>query len=221
LTLAAAGIGELGLIDCDAVDLSNLHRQIIYREVDVGRRKVIVAAERVAEQYPDVSVHPIDERLSIENLPDIFSRFDFIIDGTDRVASKYLVNDGAVLHGIPFSHAGILGLLGQTMTVIPGETACVRCLFPTPPPAGEVPTCQDVGVVGALAGAIGLVQASEALKYILGVGFLLTNRLLTYDAGAARWRTVAFTRARSCPLCGDQPTIRHLELTAGANEDLA
>jgi molybdopterin/thiamine biosynthesis adenylyltransferase len=209
--LAAAGVGTLGLIDSDAVELSNLHRQILYRTGDLGRRKVAAAAERLAGLNPDVAVKPFDQRLTAHNLSRIFPHFDFVIDGTDRVESKYLVNDGAVLHRLPFSHAGILGLQGQTMTVVPGQSACLRCLFPVPPAEGEVATCQEAGVLGALAGTLGLVQAAEALKHLLGTGALLTNRLLSYDASTGHWRAVALRRSRHCPLCGDTPTIRQVE----------
>jgi molybdopterin-synthase adenylyltransferase len=216
LSLAAARVGVLGLIDCDAVDLSNLHRQIIYRTTDLGRRKVAVAAERIARRYSGVALQVFDQRLSADNVADIFRQFDFVIDGTDEMASKYLVNDGAVVHRIAFSHAGVLGFQGQTMTVLPGRSACVRCLFPLPPPTGDLPTCQEVGVIGAVAGSIGVVQATEAVKYLLGIDTLLTNRLLTYDALSARWRVVPLSRRGACPVCGDQPTIQHPQLVEAA-----
>ncbi len=216
LALAAAGVGALGLMDGDAVDLSNLHRQILYGTADLGRRKVTVAAERIAGLYPRVALQLFDQRLSADNLADVFRQFDFIIDGTDEVASKYLVNDGAVAHRVAFSHAGALGFHGQTMTVIPGRSACLRCLFPSPPPAGELPTCQEAGVVGGLAGSIGLLQAAEAVKCVLGVGTLLTDRLLVHDALSARWRTVPVSRRALCPACGDQPRVRCAEPADGA-----
>lgn len=211
LSLAAAGVGVLGLIDCDAVDVSNLQRQILYRTEDVGRRKAHAAAERIAAWYPEVSVHAFDARLSADNLASVFRQFDFIIDGTDQIASKYLVNDGAVLLGIPFSHAGVVGFRGQTMTIMPARSACLRCLFPSPPSGTDVPTCQDAGVIGAVCGAIGAVQATEAIKHLLGADHLLTDRLLTYDALTARWRTIALARSHACPLCGDHPTIQRVE----------
>ena len=210
LSLAGAGVGALGLIDCDCVDASNLQRQILYRTADLGRRKAEAAAERIAACYPKVSVQFFDERLSADNLAGVFSHFDFVIDGTDQTTAKYLVNDGAVLLGIPFSHAGVLGFQGQTMTILPGRSACLRCLFPSPPPADDVPTCQDAGVIGAVCGTIGAVQATEAIKYLCGLGGLLTDRLLTYDALTTRWRTIAWSRSPHCPLCGDRPTIQRL-----------
>lgn len=211
LYLAAAGVGHIGLIDGDAVDLSNLHRQIAYRTADIGRSKVTAAAARIAALNPEVSMRGYDERLTAANLAGIFREYDFIIDGTDRIGAKYLVNDGAVLCSVPFSHAGIVGFHGQTMTVLPRQTACLRCLFPAPPPEDEVATCQEAGIIGALAGSIGLLQAAEALKYVLGIGSLLADRLLTYDAERMRWRAVELSRNPDCPLCGVTPTIRHLE----------
>ena len=207
LQLAAAGIGTLGLIDSDTVDLSNLHRQIIYRTADLGRPKVAAAAERLAASYPTVTVRRFAQRLTADNAANLFGDFDFVIDATDGIASKYLANDTAVLSHVPFSHAGVLGFQGQTLTVLPGRSACLRCLFPVPPTPDELPTCQEAGVIGSVAGTIGLLQATDALKYLLGVGELLTDRLLTYDAAAARWRTVVVRRRRDCPLCGDRPTI--------------
>jgi molybdopterin/thiamine biosynthesis adenylyltransferase len=219
LRLASAGLGTLGLIDSDGVDLSNLHRQIIYRTADIGRPKAAVAAQRLRAAYPDVSVECFQERLSPANLPEIFPRYDFIIDGTDRIASKYLVNDGAVLCGVPFSHAGVSGFHGQTMTVIPRRSACFRCLFPAPPPDGEIPACHEAGIIGALAGSIGLLQALEALKYILQVGMLLTNRMIICDALRWHWRTIQLSPDRRCPLCGEQPSIRRIASIESANED--
>jgi molybdopterin-synthase adenylyltransferase len=207
LQLAAAGIGTLGLIDSDTVDVSNLHRQIIYRTTDLGRSKAVAAAARLATSHPTVPVRGLAQRLTVDNAANLFGDFDFVIDATDGIASKYLINDAAVLSRVPFSHAGVVALHGQTMTVLPGRSACLRCLFPTPPTPNELPTWQDAGVLGSVAGTIGVLQATDALKYLLGVGELLTDRLLTYDAAAARWRTVGLRRRRDCPLCGDRPTI--------------
>jgi len=216
LQLAGAGVGTIGLVDGDEIALSNLHRQVIYRRDDLGRRKVVAAAQHLARLYPQVTVAVHDERLTAENLVRLFAGFDFVIDGTDHIASKYLVNDGAVLRRVPFSHAGVVGFQGQTMTVLPGRSACLRCLFPTPPPAGDIPTCQETGVIGALAGTMGILQAAEAIKYLLGTGDLLSDRLVTCDALAGRWRTVRLSRAAGCPLCGDSPSIRHLRCEAEA-----
>jgi len=207
LQLAAAGIGTLGLVDSDSVDVSNLHRQIIYRTADLGRPKVMAAAQRLAASHPTVAVRGFAQRLTAGNAANLFADFDFVIDATDGIASKYLVNDAAVLSRVPYAHAGALAFHGQVMTVLPGRSACLRCLFPAPPKPDELPTCQEAGIIGSVAGTIGVLQASDALKYLLGVGELLTDRLLTYDAAAARWRTVTLRRRGDCPLCGDHPTI--------------
>ena len=195
-------------MDGDTVDVSNRHRQILYHTPDIGRLKVVAAADRLAARYPAVAVHRLAQRLTADNAADIVAHYDFVIDATDGIASKYLINDAAVLARVPFSHAGVFALQGQTMTVVPGRSACLRCLFPTPPAAGDVPTCQEAGVLGSIVGSIGVLQATEALKYFLGLGGLLSNRLLTYDAASTRWREVALARRRDCALCGDRPTIR-------------
>jgi molybdopterin-synthase adenylyltransferase len=208
LHLAAAGVGTLGLIDGDTVELSNLHRQIIYRTTDIGQPKVAAAAARLAALSPSVAVRGFGERLTADNATRIVRDFDFVIDATDGIDSKYLVNDAAVLCGVPFSHAGVLAFHGQTMTVLPGRSACLRCLFPSPPAADEMPTCQEAGVIGSVVGSIGVLQATEALKYLLAVGTCLADRLLTYDAIASRWRTVVLKRRHDCPVCGEAPTIR-------------
>jgi len=210
LALAGAGVGHLGLIDGDAVEISNLHRQIVYRSADLGQPKVQAAAARIAQSHPRQSLSTYEEPLSATNLPALFAQHDFVIDATDGVGAKYLINDGAVLHRTAFSHAGIIGFQGQTLTVLPGRSACLRCLFPSPPPAEDMPTCRAAGVVGALAGVLGSVQATQAVSYLTGTGSLLTNRMLMYDALNARWRRVELSRARSCPLCSPRPTITSL-----------
>ncbi len=211
LALAVAGVGTIGLIDADVVELSNLQRQILHQTLDLGRPKVVSAREKLLRLNPAIKVIAHYERLQAENLPRLFRTYDFIIDATDGVATKFLINDGAVLLGKPFSYGGIVQFTGQTLTVLPRQTTCLRCLFPEIPSADDIPTCQEAGIIGALAGSIGAVQAAEALKSVLGIGRLLGNRLLTYDATVARWRAVALARNPHCPLCGDSPTIRHLE----------
>jgi molybdopterin/thiamine biosynthesis adenylyltransferase len=201
LHLAAAGIGTLVLIDPDRVELSNLHRQILHRTSTIGMAKVASAAARIGARFPEVRVEAHAMALSPDNLPRLFSAADFVIDATDGIGAKFLINDGAVRWQRPFSHAGVLGFLGQTMTVLPGRSACYRCLFPEPPPAGEVASCQEAGVLGGIGGLIGAVQAAEAIKYLTGEGELLTDRLLTYDALSGRWRHVRLTRNPRCPVC--------------------
>jgi molybdopterin-synthase adenylyltransferase len=210
LALARAGVGTIGLIDPDVVELSNLQRQILYSMPDLGRPKVHAAREKLLRINPALSVAPYPERLESENLSAVFQHYDFIIDGTDGIATKFLINDGAVLMQKPFSYAGAVQFQGQTMTVLPRISTCLRCWFPVPPAEDEVPTCQESGVIGSLVGSMGLLQATEAVKYLSGNGELLTDRLLTYDALTLRWREIRVRRSRQCPLCGEAPTITNL-----------
>jgi len=207
LALARAGVGTIGLIDPDVVELSNLQRQILHATPDIGRPKADSAREKLLRVNPTIAVVTYHQRLLAENISVLFREYDFIIDGTDGVATKFLINDGAVLLRKPFSYAGIVQFHGQTLTVWPGRSTCLRCLFPVIPSADDVPTCQESGIIGSLAGSIGILQATEALKYLRGDSNLLTDRLLTYDALALRWREVHVRRSRHCPLCGDSPTI--------------
>lgn len=211
LQLAASGVGTLILVDPDFVELSNLHRQILYDMEDLGSTKVGAAQRRLAASYPNLKVEPRHERLDRHNLPSLFEDIDFVVDATDGVDAKFLVNDGAVSTGRPFSHAGVIGFQGQTMTVVPGQSACFRCLFPEPPPAGSVASCQEAGIVGPTAGFIAAVQASEAIRALLGERPLLADRLLTYDASAGRCRKVELARNPRCPLCGPTARIDPLE----------
>jgi molybdopterin/thiamine biosynthesis adenylyltransferase len=203
LQLAATGVGTIGLIDADAVELSNLPRQILYRTTDVGRSKARTAAERLSALYPGISVRAFELRLSPANFTDVCTGFDFIIDGTDDIESKYLVNDAAVGLGIPYSHAGVVGLHGQTMMVLPGRSACLRCLFPNPP-GEELPTCRTAGVLGPVAGMIAVLQATQAVCWLSGYGKGLADRLVTYDAVRGRWRTVNLSRRKDCAVCADR-----------------
>lgn len=209
LYLAAAGIGTIGIIDADTVDLSNLQRQIIHFTKDVGIAKVESAKEKIQAINPDVKVETYREFLDSTNALDIINNYDFIVDGTDNFPVKFLINDACVMAGKPFSHGGILRFNGQTFTHLPG-TSCYRCMFKEPPPAGAVPTCSQAGVLGAIAGMLGTIQAAETLKYFTGVGELLTNKLLTFDAKTMQFHTIQVKRQDSCPLCGTHPTIDHL-----------
>jgi len=202
LHLASAGIGTLVLIDPDTVELSNLNRQVLHRTSAIGTPKVVSAAARLAALYPALCVEVYCERLTAANAPRLFSGVDFVVDATDGIAAKFLINDAAVACGRPYSHAGVLGFLGQTLTVLCGRSACLRCVFPEPPPADTAPTCQEAGIVGAVAGVIGAAQAGEAIKYLRGEGSLLTDRLLTFDALAGRWRILTLSRNLRCPCCG-------------------
>lgn len=210
LYLAAAGVGTIGIADADSVDLSNLQRQVIHFTRDIGRAKVESAAEKMLAINPEVKVNTYYEFLQADNISRIIADYDFVIDGTDNFAAKFLINDACVLGGKPFSHGGILRFDGQTMTVVPGQSACYRCVFPAPPPPGVVPTCSQAGVLGAVAGMLGTIQATEALKFAAGVGTLLTNALLIFDAKVMSFRRVDIRRNQRCPLCGDAPTITGL-----------
>ncbi len=209
LYLAAAGVGTLGLADGDRVELSNLQRQIIHSTPDIGKPKVISAREKLEAINPDVRVIMHREHLFADNIAGIIREYDFVIDGTDNFAAKFLINDASVFEKKPFSHGGIYKYEGQTLTHIPGE-GCYRCLFDGPPPGSAVPSCSRAGVLGALAGMLGTIQAVEALKYLTGEGDLLTNRLLAFDAFTMSFRTIAFKRNPGCPVCGENPVITEL-----------
>jgi molybdopterin/thiamine biosynthesis adenylyltransferase len=209
LYLAAAGVGTLGIIDGDVVDLSNLQRQIIHFTEDVNKPKVLSAKEKINRLNPDVNVLTYQTFLTSENAFEIIKEYDFIIDGTDNFPVKFLINDACVLAKKPFSHGGILRFDGQTMTYVPG-TACYRCLFHSPPPPNAVPTCSQAGVLGAIAGMLGTIQAAEALKYLTGSGELLTDKLLSFNAKTMAFRTVKTKRSEKCPICGSQKVITEL-----------
>ncbi|MGI9256307.1 MAG: HesA/MoeB/ThiF family protein [Salinispira sp.] len=209
LYLAAAGVGTIGLADADVVDLSNLQRQIAHHTPDVGRSKVDSAGEKIEAINPDVQVIRHNLRLNKDNIREIIRGYDFIVEGTDNFPTKYLVNDACVFENKPFNQGGILRFQGQTMTWTPGS-ACYRCVYPTPPPAGAVPTCSEAGVLGAIAGILGTIQATEALKYLLNIGELLTNRVLFYDALSMNFRTVAVEHNEHCRISGTNPDITEL-----------
>jgi molybdopterin/thiamine biosynthesis adenylyltransferase len=187
--LAAAGVGHIGIIDADVVDISNLQRQIIHFTPDIGRPKIESAKEKMNQINPDVQVTTYYDLFSKDNALDILKDYDFVVDGTDSFPAKFLINDACVIAKKPFSHGGSLRFDGQTMTHVPGS-ASYRCVFKNPPPAGAVPTCSQAGVFGAVAGMLGTIQAAEALRYLTGVGELLTNRLLIFDALNMKFRTV-------------------------------
>lgn len=189
LYLAAAGVGTIGIVDMDHVELSNLQRQIAHGTKDVGKQKVDSIAESIHDLNPDVKVNPINLRIHKDNILEIIADYDFIIEGTDNFPTKFLVNDACILADKPFNQGGILRFKGQTMTHIPGS-ASYRCVYQQPPPAGSVPTCAEAGVLGAIAGILGTLQAAEALKYLLGLDGLLINKVLTFDALAAEFRTI-------------------------------
>ncbi|MGH7198035.1 MAG: molybdopterin-synthase adenylyltransferase MoeB [Candidatus Omnitrophota bacterium] len=210
LYLAAAGVGTLGLIDFDVVDFSNLQRQIIHGTSNVNQPKVESAKERLAEINPNVKVVTYNERLSKENVMRIIKDYDVILDGTDNFQTRYLVNDACVFTKKPFVYGSIFRFEGQSTVFYPGKGPCYRCLFAEPPPPGMVPSCAEGGVLGILPGVIGVVQATEVVKLILGKGELLIGRLMLYDALKMSFREVKFRRNPKCPVCGDNPTIKEL-----------
>jgi len=207
--LAAAGVGTIGIVDFDDVDLSNLQRQIIHSTSDIGRPKVDSAADRIAQINPNVDVVKHRVPLTSENAMEIIPGYDIIINGADNFATRYLVNDASFFARKPLVDGSIFLFEGQVTTFIP-EQGCYRCLYPSPPPPGMVPSCAEAGVLGVLPGTVGTIQATEVLKLILKVGEPLQNRLLLYDALAMDFRTVKIRRDPDCPLCGDNPTVTEL-----------
>lgn len=210
LYLAAAGVGTIGLVDFDVVDYSNLQRQVIHFTSDVGKPKLQSAIEKIRAINPHVSVTPFETRLTSENALDILRDFDIIVDGTDNFPTRYLVNDACVLLGKPNVYGSIFRFEGQVSVFWAQHGACYRCLYPEPPPPGLVPSCAEGGVLGILPGLIGLVQATEAIKLILGIGEPLIGRLLLLDALQMRWRELKLRKNPNCPVCGENPTVRTL-----------
>ncbi|WP_444643650.1 HesA/MoeB/ThiF family protein [Caproiciproducens sp. R1] len=207
LYLAAAGVGTIGIADADEVDLSNLQRQVIHTTPDLGKAKVQSARETIEAINPDITVNTYRTFVSADNIMELIADYDFIIDGTDNFPAKFLINDACVLAKKPFSHAGIIRFRGQLMTYVPGQGPCYRCVFKEPPPPDAVPTCRQAGVIGAMGGVIGSLQAMEAVKYIIGRGELLTGYLLTYDALKMEFRKIKLPPAKDCAVCGEHPTI--------------
>ncbi|MFB6302485.1 MAG: ThiF family adenylyltransferase [Haloferacaceae archaeon] len=209
--LAAAGVGTLGIADDDVVELSNLQRQVVHGDDDVGRPKVDSAAEFVADLNPDVDVRRHEIRVEPDNVEDLIDGYDFVVDGTDNFRTRYLVNDACTLAGVPFSHGSIFRFEGQITTFAGGEDSpCYRCMFPEAPPEGMVPNCATAGVLGVLPGTVGCIQATETVKYALGTGDLLDGRMVFYDALHMEFETVEITKKDDCPVCGDDPAIESI-----------
>jgi molybdopterin/thiamine biosynthesis adenylyltransferase len=209
LYLAAAGVGRIGIADADEVDLSNLQRQVIHSTPDIGKAKVLSAKESMLAINPDIQADTYRIFVSAANIMDLVKEYDFILDGTDNFPAKFLINDACVIAGKPFSHAGIIRFKGQLMTYVPGNgtAPCYRCVFKQPPPPDAVPTCKQAGVIGAMGGVIGSLQAMEAVKYLTGIGELLTGYLLTYDALKMDFRRIKLPKDKDCPVCGEHPTM--------------
>jgi adenylyltransferase/sulfurtransferase len=199
--LADAGVGTLGLVDPDRVEVSNLHRQPLYAESDLGRPKVEAAAARLRAGSPSLHVRTFQARFDTDLAP-LLDQFDVVLDGTDSIAAKFTVNDAAVARGVPLVHAGAVATRAQLMTVLPGRTACYRCLFEEPPPPGDVPSCQEAGVLGPSVVLAGTLQAAEAIRLLGGDPPLFANRLLHVDTWCGSWRDIVVTRRPSCPACG-------------------
>jgi molybdopterin/thiamine biosynthesis adenylyltransferase/rhodanese-related sulfurtransferase len=216
LYLAAAGVGTLGIVDADVVDASNLQRQIIHATSRIGTPKVESAAKTIAELNPDVKVIGHEERVNSSNVERIFADYELVVDGTDNFPTRYLVNDASVWMGKPIVHGSIFRFDGQVTTFLPPKAAekfgrdsgpCYRCLYPEPPPPHLAPSCQEAGVLGILCGIVGTLQATEAIKLLLGKGDLLTGRLMTYDSMKMKFRELKLRKDPNCPVCGPKPTI--------------
>lgn len=199
--LAAAGVGRIGLIDDDTVSLSNLQRQILHATPDLGRLKVVSAAEKLKALNPDLQLETYQERFTEDTAEELIKKYDFVIDCTDNFLSRYIINKNCVKLNIPFVYGGVLAWAGQALTVVPGQGPCFRCVFPVEPPPGA-PTTSELGVLGTVPGVIGVIQAAEAIRFILGLGELLVGRILTYNALEARFYEVPVERDVSCPECG-------------------
>lgn len=213
--LTAAGVGTIGLVDADAVDISNLQRQILHTTRDLGRSKVESAAEKLSALNPDVTIEQHAVRVCRGNVFALIARYDLVVDASDNFGTKYLLNDACHLTGKPLVHAGILAFSGQLMTIIPGHSPCLRCAFPEPPPPGTAPTPREAGVLGAVPGVIGSMQAAEAVKLLLGIGQLSTNSLVTYDALTGEANSIPLESDPECALCGGNPTMGELQEYGG------
>ena len=207
--LALAGIGTLGIVDYDVVDVTNLQRQILHHDADIGRSKVESARETLLAYNPDLEVVTYEEPITSENAMEMMAGFDVVVSGADNFAARYLINDAAYLSGKPLVDGSILMFDGRATTYMPGK-GCYRCVFPDPPPPGEVPNCSEAGVLGMLPGMVGSIQAAETVKVLLGTGEPLVGRLLLIDALDMDFREVKVRQDPGCPLCGEEPTVTEL-----------
>ncbi len=210
LYLAAAGVGNIGVVDFDTVTISNLNRQVLHFTSDIGRRKTDSAEEKLYKLNPEVKVIKHNTRIDIDNVEGIISGYDVVIDATDNFTARYLISDCCYFMKKPLVEGAAVGLDGILMTIIPDKTPCYRCLYPYPPEDGVLPTCSDVGILGAVTGVVGSMQALEAIKLVTEIGENIVGRILTFDAMASSFREVKWARRDSCPLCGKEPKITEL-----------
>ena len=214
--LAAAGVGTIGISDYDEVDLTNLQRQIIHTTKSLGASKLESAKARILEINPDINVVLINEKITVDNVSETILNYDFILDCTDRFESKFLINDACVLGGKPYVHAGVVRFGGQVMTYVPDRGPCLRCILENVPSPEDIVTCEQAGVLGSVTGIIGSIQATEAIKYLVDAGELLTGRVLYVDGLGMRFKELSMPEANSeCPVCGTHRTITSLN----ANRD--
>ncbi len=209
--LAACGIGKIQFLDSDKVDLTNLQRQILYSSGDVGLAKAVCAKNVLSNLNPNLELEGLETRLTAENIQEIFSNLDFILEGSDNFATKFLVNDFCVLNKIPFVIGGILGFEGQILVAVPHKTACYRCIFQDLPPQDAVPTCSEAGVIGSVAGVVGSTMATLAINYLLGIEELTQGFLLSFDFKDFSFRKIPLKKNPSCKVCGENPTIQKIE----------
>ncbi len=224
LYLAAAGVGRIGIVDHDVLELSNLQRQIAHTTARIGQPKATSAAQAALAINPEIRIDPIMQRLTVENIENLIAEYDLVCDGTDNFATRFLIADACVLGKKTLVSAAVLRFEGQLSTFKPHAQAdgpCYRCLYPAPPPPGLVPSCSEAGVLGAVTGVMGTLQATEVLKEILGIGDTLSGRLLVWDALASRFRTVRLRRDPKCALCGPEATIHNLSAHMDAPGDIA
>lgn len=208
--LAAAGVGNIGLVDFDLVGISNLQRQILYSTEDLGKKKVDIASEKLKKLNPDVNITKYNCRVSAENIEEIVDEYDVVLDCVDNFSARYLISDCCYLKNKPLVEGAVIGFTGILMTIIPGKTPCYRCLYPVPPKEGEVPTCSDIGIMGMVAGTIGSLQALEAVKVVLGIGDIMAGRVLFFDGFDLTFREMKLENNKNCQLCGEHATIREL-----------
>ena len=210
LYLAAAGVGTIGLVDFDKVDITNLQRQVLYGTQDVGKSKLDAAVARLRDINPHIQVDAHNKPFGADNAEDLVATYDVIVDGSDNFSTRFLVNDACVMGGKPNVYGSVFRFEGQAAVFAPKGGPCYRCLHPEPPPAGLIPNCAEAGVLGVLPGMIGMIQATEAIKLLTGIGTPLVGSLLLYDAMRMRFRTITLPRDPACPVCGDAPTIKEL-----------